>query len=143
MKIFENCKNSKKQGDLGLGRAIGWLCEQGYTVSLPLTDSQDYDLIVDIDNILNRVQVKTTSYKSKYGVFGVNLSVKGGNRSFNTIKKFDKTKVEYVFVLTSNNEMYFISTKDINAKNVLYVGKQYDKYKIRPYEYIERHDHVK
>ena len=39
--------NSKKQGDWGLGRAIAYFTLKEYTVSVPLTESQDYDLIVD------------------------------------------------------------------------------------------------
>ena len=127
--MFEKCKNSKKQGDVGLGKAIGWLSEQGFTVSLPLTDSQDYDLIVDIEDKLNRVQVKTTSYKTQHGVFSINLSVKGGNRSYNTIKTFDNTKVEYVFVLTSEKDIYFIPSEKIKSKNCLNIGKKYKEFK--------------
>jgi hypothetical protein len=33
--------NPRKQVDVGLGRAIGWFASNGYTVALPLTDSQD------------------------------------------------------------------------------------------------------
>jgi hypothetical protein len=128
--MFKNCKNSKKQGDLGLGRAIGWLTECGYTVSIPLTDSQDYDLIVDIDNKLNKVQVKTTRYKNKYGIFMVNLSIKGGNQSCNTIKIFDSSTVDYVFILTSENNMYFIPACEIKTKNNLNIGKLVDKFKL-------------
>jgi hypothetical protein len=40
-------KNTKKQGDVGL--AIGWFTSQGHTVCVHLTDSQDYDLVVEID----------------------------------------------------------------------------------------------
>jgi len=128
--MFENCKNSKKQGDLGLGKAIGWLTQCGYTVSIPLTDSQDYDLIVDINNKLNRVQVKTTQYKSTYGVYAINLSVKGGNRSYNTIKKFNPDNVEYVFAITSDNDMYFIPSSEIKAVNNLNLGKNMFSHKI-------------
>jgi hypothetical protein len=45
-------RNSKKQGDWGLGSAIAWFTAQGYTVALPITDSQHYDLIVDIEGRL-------------------------------------------------------------------------------------------
>ena len=52
-------KNSKKQGDAGLGQAIAYFTSQGYDVSLPLTDSADWDLIVEMESGLKRVQVKT------------------------------------------------------------------------------------
>lgn len=123
-------KNSKIQGNVGVGSAIAYFTEKGYGVSIPLTDSLDYDLIVDKDGTIDRVQVKTTSYKSKYGIYTINLSVKGGNQSFNTIKKFDNTKVDSLFVLTEDNEKYFIPSKSIDAKGNLNLGQKYSQYKI-------------
>lgn len=53
-------KNTKKQGDYGLGSAISYFTSQGYNISIPLTDSQDYDLVVeDTAGFLKKVQVKT------------------------------------------------------------------------------------
>ena len=34
---MDKCKNSKKQGDVGMGVAIGWFAADGYTVCVPLT----------------------------------------------------------------------------------------------------------
>ena len=45
-------KNSKKQGDAGLGIAIEYFTTKGYCVCIPLTDSQEYDLVVEIQNKL-------------------------------------------------------------------------------------------
>ena len=42
-------KNSKKQGDAGLGQAIAYFTMLGYDIALPLTDSADWDLIVEMD----------------------------------------------------------------------------------------------
>lgn len=76
---------------------------------------------------LRRVQVKTTRYKTKYGIYSINLSVKGGNRSSigSTIKKFDA-----VFVLTDDGDSYYIPSKDITAKNILNLGNKYSKFKL-------------
>lgn len=121
--------NSKKQGDVGLGQAIAWFTRNSYTVSLPLTDSQDYDLIVDKENILYRVQVKTASYKNKYGIYAVSLTVKGGNRSGSgKIKKFDNTKVDIVFILTSDNEVYVIPATTVGT-NSINLGEKVQCYK--------------
>ena len=80
-------KNSKKQGDAGLGQAIAYFTLKGYDVALPLTDSADWDLIVEIDGVLKRVQVKTSSQMSDTGVMKFNCDVKGGNQSFNKPSK--------------------------------------------------------
>lgn len=74
-------KNSKKQGDAGLGQAIAYFTAKGYDVALPLTDSADWDMIVEIDNSLKRVQVKTSSQLKNNGVMLFNANVTGGNKS--------------------------------------------------------------
>jgi len=122
--MFQNAKNSKKQGDIGMGAAISHYIKQGYTVSIPITDSQEYDLIVD-DGLIKRVQVKTTSYIRK-GNFTANLSTKGGNRSFNTIKNFDNI----LYIICSNGDEYSIPTIDLNLKSSIALGIKYQKYKI-------------
>lgn len=130
MKLSDH-KNTKKQGDAGVGTAIGYFSKLGYSVSIPLTDSQDYDLVVDIDDKLNRVQVKTTTVKTEYGVFAVGLRVLGGNQSWNKVPKFfDSSKVEYLFVLTEDGDQYFIPTTDIKSKSGINLGKKYEKFKV-------------
>ena len=37
---------------MALGMTIGYFTKMEYTVSLPLNDAQDYDLVVDIDNVI-------------------------------------------------------------------------------------------
>ena len=80
-------KNSKKQGDAGLGQAIAYFTMKGYDVALPLTDSADWDLIVEIDGELKRVQVKTSSQIEESGIMKFNANVNGGNMSFNKAPK--------------------------------------------------------
>ena len=41
--------NPRKQDEIGLGATIHWFLDHGYAVSLPLIDSQPYDLVVDDD----------------------------------------------------------------------------------------------
>lgn len=124
-----DAKNTKTQGDIGLGQAIAWFTKNGYTVCIPLTDSQSYDLIVDKNNQIYRVQVKTTKHK-KWNNFVVSLTIKGGNRSFNTIKKFDHSIVELLFIVTNDKEYYLIPTNEINNKQTLSLGENYKKYKV-------------
>lgn len=122
--------NSKKQGDVGMGAAIAYFCKCGHTVSIPITDSQDYDLIVDIDNKLCRVQCKTTYHIGKYGIYKANLKVFGGNKSRQIDKRFDNTKVEYIFILCESTEMYLIPSNELKATTSISLGKLYTKYKV-------------
>lgn len=123
-------KNTKKQGDMGLGAAIFHFTNLGQTVAIPLTDSQDYDLIVDLDNSLKKIQIKSCSFKRRY--YEVNLSVKGGNRtSIGNIKRFNNSNCDYLFIITGKFEKYLIPTKDLSAKCNLVLGPKYQKYLLK------------
>jgi hypothetical protein len=63
--VFNNCKNTKSQGDVGLAIAIAEFTKRGWVVNLPLSDNQNYDLVVDDGELLKKVQVKTTRFKRK------------------------------------------------------------------------------
>lgn len=121
-------KNTKKQGDWGLGVAISYFVTQSYTVSIPLTDSQDYDIVVDINDKLEKVQVKTTTYKSKGGNYYVSLTIKGGNQTFSSIKKFDNLKIDYVFIVTKDNDKYLIPSTSLG--NSVTLNEKYDIFKL-------------
>lgn len=126
--MFENCKNSKKQGDLGLGLAIAYFVKLGYTVCLPLTDSQPYDLIVELSGKLQRVQVKTTGCKLKHKWYQVNLRTMGGNQRKYWAKKFDNSQVELLFIITEAGSSYLIPTDECQATTSIVLYDSYNKY---------------
>lgn len=126
MGIMTQFKNSKKQGDFGLAKAIAWFAEQGYTVSLPLTDSQDYDLVVDMDGVLSRVQVKTGTQVSKNGLGIIALAVSGGNRSMMTTKLPKDQLWDYFFGYhVETKEILFISKSDLKCQRQIRLGDKY------------------
>ncbi|MEX1178079.1 MAG: group I intron-associated PD-(D/E)XK endonuclease [Nitriliruptor sp.] len=114
--------NPREQGLLGLTDAIAFFGAQGWSVSLPLIDSQPYDLIVDDGARLQRVQVKTTTRRSRNGRFVVQVCTRGGNRSFHTSKDFDASGCELLYVLTDDRERYLIPTSEVRARTALTLG---------------------
>ena len=118
------------QGNIGLGKAISYFTSHGYPVSLPLNDTQKYDLIVDIDNKLSRVSVKTSRYQNDYGNYDVMLKNAGGTSKGSKIRLFDNTTCDYVFIYTADNSLYLIPSEKITAKNSITVGKKYTEYKV-------------
>lgn len=123
-------KNSKKQGDAGLGAAIAWFTMRGYTVSVPLTDSQDYDLVVEIEGQLRRVQVKTTTHQ-RNGKYVATLKVSGGNKSgTGATKTFDQEAVDFVFILTEDSSKYLIPSVSIEGKYAISLCEKYEKFAV-------------
>ena len=130
--MFQNTKNSKQQGDVGLGSAIAYFTQLGWTVSIPLTKSQSYDLIVDDGTGLKKVQVKTSgNVRKSDNKYEVLLKTCGGNQSFHTTKHFDPSAVQILFILLSNGDRYCIPTNNITNKSSLVICDKYKEYKIR------------
>lgn len=128
--MFEECKNSRKQGDIGLGSAIAYFTSNHYVVSIPLTDSQEYDLVVDAGDGLKKVQVKTSSYQTPSGSYEVMLKTKGGNKSRVSVKSFDPTAVDLLFILLSDGSRYLIPTDDDTNTGTITLGRKYDQFKV-------------
>lgn len=118
-------ETNKEKGNTGLGIAIAYYTSNGYTVSIPLNDTQDYDLIVDKNNELNRVQVKSTSCK-KNGNYQVALKSCGGTKG-KTYKTVIDTDIEELFILTEDLSIYIIPKMKICNKSTLSLC---DKYKV-------------
>ena len=131
--MFENCKNTKEQGNIGLGSAIQYFSQNLYTVSLPLNDSQDYDLIIeDRDGTLKKVQVKTSTQLTEHNTYTVNLRVLGGNAKQNYVhKRGDEIIYDLLFILCDNGDRYLIPKEIIKElKSGVTVGKLYTEYKL-------------
>ena len=101
----------------------------GYTVSIPLNDTQDYDLIVDKDNTLKRVQVKSTSCITKSGNYQVALKSCGGTKGI-TYKTVINTFIEELFILTEKLDIYIIPINELKNKSTLSICEKYKKFKV-------------
>lgn len=114
-------ETNKEKGNSGLVAAIGYYGMLGYTISLPLNDTQDYDLIVDNGEKLLKVQVKATSQRSPQGYTIVNVCSTGGTKGtvYKTIKD---TNIDVLFVLTELQEMYEIPIEEISVIKSLNLG---------------------
>lgn len=120
-----------KQGNVGVAYAIAYYSKLGYTVSIPLTDTQDYDLVVDTGNTLLKVQVKTTTYKKENGNYQLNLKVNGGNRSgIGRTKTFDQNSCDLVFAMTEQFDFYSIPKSEILATSSISLGEKYLPFKV-------------
>ncbi len=123
-------KSNKEKGNAGLGIAIAYYSTNGYTVSIPLNDTQDYDLIVDKNNVLKKVQVKATSCKTKYNKYQVALKSCGGTKG-ETYKTIIDTKIDEVFIVTDTMEMFIIPIEEIKNKTTLNLCKKYEKNRVK------------
>lgn len=111
-----NFDTNKEKGRSSLGIAIAYFSMHGYTVSIPLNDTQDYDLVIEKDGILKTVQVKSTNCKTKYGNYQVALKSCGGTKG-RTYKTIIDTKVDLLFIATKELNLYIIPIKDLQNRS--------------------------
>ena len=117
---------NKEKGRAGMALAIAYFGANGYTVSIPLNDTQDYDLIVDKDDKLLKVQVKFTGTKENERYI-VKLMTNGRNKNYGTVKD---SSVDILFVVTSNKDTYLIPKEVITQVSNVRLTDMYDKYKV-------------
>lgn len=60
--------DSNTKGDISMVCVIAELTKRGISVSIPMTDNKRYDLIMDYNGALYRMQVKTINYKHDDGL---------------------------------------------------------------------------
>lgn len=121
--------NPIAKGNVGLGMAISYFTTKGFCVSLPLNDNQDYDLIVDIDGSLKKVQVKTSFSMDDKGRYRIYLrTITSSTTGVKKIKSFNEVKCDLVFIATQEGTMYLFNKEDISVTNQMTLDSSKDKY---------------
>ena len=105
-------RTTQKKGDLALTKAIHSFTSKGYDVALPITESAAYDLIVDIEDQILRIQVKFTSEKD------VDLRNIHSNSKGYVVKKNKRISYDWLYVLHENGKEYLFKECFIGRRSV-------------------------
>ena len=125
--MLKEHKNSKVKGTVGIGQAIAYFTKKGVVVSIPLNYIQPYDLVVDLDGSLKKIQVKTTTSEA------IALRTTGGNQSFHTAKLFDHSSCDYIFGMMNTGDCWLIPTNVFtNVNSLKLTDVKYNRYKLVP-----------
>lgn len=109
--------SSQAQGNIGMGRAIAYFTSKGHTVSIPLNDCQEYDLIVDTGTELLKVQVKTSRHKAPSGNFRVSLVSSGGSKR-SIYHRVCEGKCDLLFIATEDGLDYLYKVGSLPRKAI-------------------------
>ena len=111
--IFET---NKDKGRAGMALGIAYFGANGYTVNIPLNDTQWYDFVVEKDGIFQTVQCKATGSSDNV----ISLRSTGGTAG-NSYDNVLNHPVDYLFCLDGEMHMYVIPVQDMKNFGV---GKQ-------------------
>ena len=101
--------NRKQIGRIGLSMAINYFTCQGYTVSLPLNDTQWYDMIIEKDGVFQTVQCKCTGTESG----AIEFRSTGGTNGSVYDNILNHSELDYLFCVDKDYNMFLFPMKDI------------------------------
>jgi hypothetical protein len=93
-------RDTQRKGDIATTRAIATFTAAGWDVSIPITESAAYDLIVDTGEGLARVQCKFSSTKE------VNLRNIHSNSTGYVVKRTPAGAYDWLYVLRPDGTEY-------------------------------------
>lgn len=121
---------TKQIGNIGVSHAIHYFSKNGYTLCIPLNDSQDYDLVVEIDGELVKVQVKTTKQVTDYGVPKVTVKSMGGT-SGTVYSRVRDSSAEYLYVYHYElDRAWFIPVTSDMPSTAINLGEKYNEFEV-------------
>ncbi len=109
---------NKEIGRIGLSMAINYFTVKGYTISLPLNDTQWYDMVVEKNKQFYTVQCKATMTQDS----SISLKSCGGTKGKAYDNIIDHPELDYLFCVNKDFNCWLIPVKDIiqagNAKEI-------------------------
>lgn len=108
--------NRKNIGRIGLSMAINYFTVKGYTVSIPMNDTQWYDLVIEKDGTFQTVQCKATQTESGE----IDFRSTGGTNGGVYDNLLNHSELDYLFCVNKNLDMWLIPIKDLeqNRKSI-------------------------
>jgi hypothetical protein len=130
---------SRSKGTSGLSTAARWFLDRGYLVSVPL-EPAPYDLIVESDDGLKKVQVKTTRMKTKAGRYQVSLlrTIYDPDATPNSAGKYRQVPyargvIDFFFVIADASAAYLIPFETAEGRARLVLDTKYVAFRVSPH----------
>ena len=98
--LFET---NKDKGRAGLALGIAWFGANGYSVNIPLNDTQWYDFVAEKDGKFYTVQCKATGSKDNV----IDLRNNGGTKG-TTYDRVINHPIDFLFCLDKEQQMFVI-----------------------------------
>ncbi len=104
---------TSEKGDIGLTKAIYELTTQKYSVSLPISESKKYDLIIEKDNICKTVQVRYSKISERIPSIVIKLASGWSDKQKNHIIKRNISDYDILAVYCPNTDsMYYLEAEE-------------------------------
>ena len=99
----------KQIGRVGLSMAINYFTNKGYTILIPLNDTQWYDLVIEKNGKFQTVQCKATQTNNSE----IGLRSTGGTKGVEYDNVTNHTELDYLFCVDKDLSMWCIPVGDL------------------------------
>lgn len=107
-------------GDINELQCILDFQKRGYYCSIPFSGSCRYDVVVDINNYLYRIQCKASSFNQDEGVIKIYTTHQTTNTKGTTRYTYSKDEIDY-FYTSWNNYSFLIPIEEVSTAKQLRV----------------------
>jgi len=131
---FSRLATTRHQGDVGVMMALLYFTKEGHCSSVPISEGCRYDLLVEIDGLIQRVQVKTSGQRARASDgWDVRLATCGGNKSGQGKRKcLDASEFDLLFILTEDGQTWLIPSSEVDGNGMIVVGgPKWDAYSVQ------------
>jgi hypothetical protein len=133
---FSRDRNPELLHKAATARATAWFMERGYTVCIPVEPTL-YDLVVDSDEGLVRVQVKSTASHDKSGRWIVGIyrmaydsSVRRTSNGARTRCVYALGEIDFFFIVTAAGDNYLMPLAVTRGAATLTLDSKYAAFKV-------------
>lgn len=89
------------KGEISRYLAVAHFTELGWRTSIPITENSPYDLIVECEEKLNRVQIKTAQIKNN----AIEIRLTSSNAKYS--KKYSSEEIDWLVGVDIQNKKYY------------------------------------
>ena len=115
-------ENTKKLGNLTELQCMTYLYGLGYSISIPFGNADKYDLILDINDKLYKIQIKHSSeYIDANGeieYIKFNCTWQSHNTTGYNRKKYQKNEIDF-FATFYNGKCYLVPVSECSVEKIL------------------------
>lgn len=136
--LFTAGKDARRMRWAAIGTAINWFMSRNYIPSIPVVDGS-YDLVVESETGMQRVQIKTAEKKNQNGTWSLKTarrvydsSVKLNSSGRYRYRPYVEGELDVFFFLTGDGDIYLIPFSAIAGKLSVSVGIGFADFKQLP-----------
>jgi hypothetical protein len=116
-----------------VGIAVEWFVSRGYVASLPVTAAV-YDLVVESDTGLMRVQVKTTTHRRAHGWVANVFRQEYDGTATTTLRRrhvpYSAHDIDVFFIVTGDRALYLIPVAVVRSRTKITLDTRYKHFKV-------------